>query len=71
MIIDCISEIEHVKIEDGSFLIVKVGSDTWPATTADIEDVKKSIIDLGIPDLKCLVTHSSVDFKLFTCSKGE
>lgn len=69
MIVDCISEIEHLVLEDGSFLIVKVGSDKRPATDMDIEDVKKCIENLQIPNLKCLVTHHNIDFKLYSCNK--
>ncbi len=70
MIIDCISELENIRIEDGSFLVVKVGSDDRPAMMQDIEDTRKLLEDLQIPSLKYLITHHNIDFKLFTCDKG-
>lgn len=70
MIIDCISEIEHLKIEDGDFLVVKVGSDDRPATHQDLIDIQDGIAALKLDNLKYLVTHHLVDFKLYSCDKG-
>ena len=70
MIIDCITDIAHVQLDENSFLVVKVGDDQHPATTQDIEDVHKSIETLGLKNLKCLVTHHAVDFRVYACDKG-
>ncbi len=70
MIVDCISEIEYLKIEDGSFLVVKIGSDDRPASTQDIEDVQNCIKKLNMPKLRYLVTHHLVDFQVIkVCEK--
>lgn len=70
MIIDCITDIAHVQLDDNSFLVVKVGNDQRPATAEDIENVQKNIEGLGLKGLKCLVTHHVVDFKVYACDKG-
>ncbi len=53
---------EHT-IGHGTFLLVKVGSDSRPATNSDIEDVRKNLEELGLPRLKCLVTHHNVEIQ--------
>ena len=70
MIIDCISDIEHLEMDDNSFLLVRVGNERRPASIEDIEHIKKCITELNLPNLKCLVTHHAVDFQVFTYPKG-
>ena len=69
MIIDCISEIQQLKMDDESFLLVRVGTDQRPASIADIDDMKKWIAELNLPNLKYLVTHHFVDFQVCNYQK--
>jgi hypothetical protein len=78
-IIDLVSEIDHIKVTDQSFFIIKVGSDDRPASDCDIDDVKKLLqeffeeirdINPEFPEIPCLITHHNVDFKLYSCAKG-
>ena len=39
---------EQHAVAEGTFLLVKVGSESRPATAADIEDIKKNLEGLGI-----------------------
>ncbi len=67
---DLKTKIEHIKVKDNSFLVVKVGSDNRPATQEDIEQVQKKLKEcLGdkFPDLPVIVTHHCMDVKLYTC----
>lgn len=70
MIIDCITDIKSMDIDECSFVLVKVGSDSRPATERDIQDIMKSIQDLKLEQkVKFLITHHDVDFKLYACNK--
>lgn len=67
---DLKSKIDHIKIRDNSFLVVKVGSDDRPATEEDIKLVQEGFEEaLGdkFPDLPVVVTHHNIDVALYTC----
>lgn len=71
MIIDCITDIESIDLDGCSFVLVKIGSDSSPATTEDIRDIQKLITDLKLEQkVKFLITHHNVDFKVYTCDKN-
>lgn len=74
MVIDLITEMNHIAVGDNSFLIVKIGDDNRPATLQDIKDVKDELarcLSPRFPDLPVIVTHHNIEFKLYTCNKGE
>lgn len=67
---DLKTKIDHIKIKDNSFLIVKVGSDPRPATDDDLKQIQETFEkSLGdkFPDLPIVVTHHCMDVKLYTC----
>lgn len=66
---DMKNEIDHIKVEDNSFLLVKIGSETRPASEDDIKDAKKLFQELRekFPELTVLITHHNMDVKLYTC----
>lgn len=64
------SRIDHIEIENNSFLIVKVGSDDRPAAQEDIdliEKVFKKALDDNFPRLPVIVTHHNIVVELHTC----
>ncbi len=61
--------LEIVKFDDleGKFLLVKVGNTAMPATTEQIGDIKKQIIELFVKNnINCLtfVTHHAVSIEI-------
>ncbi len=63
------NKIEHLKIQDNSFLLVKIGSDSRPACTQDLEDIEKVLDELlgkKFPDLPVVVTYHSVNMEIVT-----
>lgn len=68
-IVDTNSKIKLVNIEDleGKFLLVKVGTESNPATPEQISQVEKNLIKLFEEnDINCVtyVTHHAVDMKI-------
>lgn len=55
---------EQHSVAKGSFLLVKVGSDSRPAAASDIEDIQKRFEELGVSRLRCLVTHHNVEIEM-------
>lgn len=66
---DMKNEIDHIKVEDNSFLLVKIGSETRPASENDIKDAKKLFQELRekFPELTVIITHHSISVELHTC----
>ena len=67
---DLKKKIDHIKVKDNSFLIVRIGSEDRPASTEDIEQVQKAMekaLGSKFPDLPVIVTHHCMDVKLYTC----
>ncbi len=64
------TKIDHIKIKNNSFLVVKIGSESRPAIEEDIEQVQKSFdkfLGNKFPDLPIVVTHHYMDVKLYVC----
>lgn len=67
---DLKTKIDHIKIKDNSFLVVRIGSEDRPASNDDIEQTKKALekaLGSKFPDLPVIVTHHCMDVKLYTC----
>lgn len=74
MIIDLNVDVDKIEITDKDFMLVRVGSDVHPASTDDIEDVRKCFEEtLGkkFPGLSIIITHHAVDVCVYTCQKGQ
>ena len=71
------SEIENsvqaINFKQDGLLLVRIGSDSRPATTADIADFSKQLdkfLGKKYPDLLVLVTHHNVDMQFIYPGKN-
>ena len=59
-----IANLEKIDLGDDGFLLVRVGSDSRPATSADIKDVQDALDKVEfLKDRQAVVSHHNIDMQ--------
>ncbi len=59
-----IANLEKIDLGDDGFLLVRLGADSRPCTTADIDEMKQLLSEMEfLKDRQAIVTHHNIDMQ--------
>ncbi len=59
-----IANLEKIDLGDDGFLLVRLGADSRPASTADIDEMKQLLSEMEfLKDRQAIVTHHNIDMQ--------